>query len=239
MSAFDRSQRLSNLSLMYVNGKAVPKLDFLGTISIHDCEYFNVFRRYNNSYDIVLEDMYGDLHFHKDYTLRQSIQTVLCLSEEQMKNIHVLNMFSFKHQSEQVTSELVSMRWSEIQYRWYGMSLNLGGILNEYHSPSISNTISNVPHALKKESQIAYQFNGVKRQRLSDRFAKMEAASQTEEEEEEDVEEEEEDVEEEERMDPHDMTAIDEDDEEIEEDEEEEEEETDYLCLRSGMVYPK
>ena len=80
MSSFDRSQRLSNLSLMFVNGKLLPKLDFLGTISIHGCEYFNVFRRYNNSYEIVLEDFYGDLHFHKDYTLRQSIQSVLCLS---------------------------------------------------------------------------------------------------------------------------------------------------------------
>jgi len=249
MSAFDRSQRLSNLSLMFVNGKLLPKLDFLGTISIHDCEYFNVFRRYNNSYDIVLEDFYGDLHFHKDYTLRQSIQSVLCLSEEQMKNIHVLNMFSFKHQSEKVTSELVNMRWSEIQYRWYGMSLNLGGILNEYHSVSPS-----TPLRVQKESQIAYQFNGAKRQRLSDRFAKMEAASQTKEEseeedveeEEEDVEEEEEEEEEEERMDPHDSSAIEEDDEEeedeeeLEEDEEElEEEESNYVCLRSGITYFK
>ena len=179
MSAFDRSQRLSNLSLMFVNGKLLPKLDFLGTISIHGCEYFNVFRRYNNSYEIVLEDFYGDLHFHKDYTLRQSIQSVLCLSEEQMKNIHVLNMLSFKHQGEKVTSELVNMRWSEIQYRWYGMSLNLGGILKDFHQQAFPN--SPVPHqqeepqapqAPRTRAHVSQALlTSLQPQNLSDRFA--------------------------------------------------------------------
>jgi len=109
----------------------VFKLDFLGTISIHGREYFNVFRRYNNVYEFVFEDYHGELHYHKDYTVFQSIQRLLCLSDEQMRGLHVLNVYSIKHSGDPIISDsFLDMRWSAIQGNWYGLMMNLGGILD-------------------------------------------------------------------------------------------------------------
>uniref|UniRef100_A0A6C0DE99 Uncharacterized protein n=1 Tax=viral metagenome TaxID=1070528 RepID=A0A6C0DE99_9ZZZZ len=128
-----REQQLNLFSEIVINGKITRKLDFLGTVSIYGWQYFNVWRRYNNPYEIVLEDQNGDFYFHRDCTVRQSLQRILCLTNEQMKNIMTLEVIPFKTQSI-AHQNVVNVRWTEIQQRWCGASINLGGILEEFHA---------------------------------------------------------------------------------------------------------
>lgn len=125
-----RYSQLDTISQMWFNGRMTRKLDFLGTISIYDRHYFNVYRRYNNVYEIVLEDFAGDLHFHRDYTVRESIQRIMCLSDKDMMSIYTASAMSYKHRAE-VSEEVTSLRWTEIEHRWYAMDINLGGIPTE------------------------------------------------------------------------------------------------------------
>jgi hypothetical protein len=135
-----RNQNLQESSIIYVNGYLTNKLDFLGSISIHGRHYFNVFRRYNSAYEIVFEDYRGELHFHRDHTMFQSIQRLLCLTEEQMQGIHVISTFSFKHNGRPAISDsFLDMHWSAIQANWQGLIVNLGGIL-DYHSVGLTST---------------------------------------------------------------------------------------------------
>ena len=246
-----RAQKLQEISTFVVNGRPTYKLDFLGTISIHGHDYFHVLRRYNNVYEFVFEDYHGELHFHKDYTVVQSIQRLLCLSDEQMRDLHVLSVYSMKHNGAPAISDsFLDMRWSAIQGNWHGLMMNLGGILDyeetiishhedtiqensstmeeiharfnnqdeaidyclrtvdecrrdmdeirrEYETPEQKNTI-HFPDAPEKALKcIPYRQteggNGGKRQRLTDRFAKLEEEDQEEEEEEEEEEDQEED----------------------------------------------
>jgi hypothetical protein len=137
-----RIQKLQEISTFVVNGRPTYKLDFLGTISIHGRDYFHVLRRYNNVYEFVFEDYRGELYFHKDYTVAQSIQRLLCLSDEQMCNLHVLSVHSMKHNGAPTISDsFLDMRWSAIQGNWYGLMMNLGGILDYDSSESTEETI--------------------------------------------------------------------------------------------------
>jgi hypothetical protein len=130
-----RNNALDAMCEISLNGYTTKKLDFLGTIHIYGVHYFNVFRRYNSVYEIVLEDFHGDFHFHKDYTIRQSLQHILCLSDEQMEGIYTRYATSFKHGSCPMTSmhDAPNMHWSELQQQWQAAALDFGGILEEYH----------------------------------------------------------------------------------------------------------
>lgn len=137
-----RSHTLDTISeIIMPNGHVTRKLDFLGTIRVYGQHYFNVWRRYNNVYEIVIEDFVGDFHFHKDYTIRESIQKVLCLSDEQIHGVYTIDAVSFKHRAD-VSEDVTSMRWTEIEHRWYALDMNLGGILHDFHR-----VLSNVPVA--------------------------------------------------------------------------------------------
>lgn len=135
MSA-SRTRTLDTISeIILPNGHVTRKLDFLGTVSVYGQHYFNVWRRYNNVYEIVLEDFAGDFHFHKDYTVRKSIQKVLCLYDEQIRGIYTIDAVSFKHRAS-ISEDVTSMRWTEIEHRWYALDMNLGGILQDFHRVS-------------------------------------------------------------------------------------------------------
>jgi hypothetical protein len=128
-----RTHTLNTISeIMMPNGHVARKLDLLGMISVYGNHYFNVWRRYNNVYEIVIEDFAGDFHFHKDYTIRESIQKVLCLSNEQIHGMYTIDAISFKHRAD-VSEDVTSMRWTEIEHRWYALDLNVGGILHDFH----------------------------------------------------------------------------------------------------------
>ena len=130
-----RNNALDSMCEISLNGYTTKKLDFLGTIHIYGVHYFNVFRRYNSVYEIVLEDFHGDFHFHKDYTIRQSLQHILCLSNEQMEGLYTRHATSFKHGSCPMTSmhDAPNMHWSELQQQWQAAALDFGGILEDYH----------------------------------------------------------------------------------------------------------
>lgn len=128
-----RTRTLDTISeIIMPSGYVTRKLDFLGTIRVYGQHYFNIWRRYNNVYEIVIEDFSGDFHFHKDYTIRESIQKVLCLSDEQIRGIYTIEAISFKHRAD-VSEDVTSMRWTEIEHRWYALDMNLGGILHDFH----------------------------------------------------------------------------------------------------------
>lgn len=139
-----RSNTLETISeIMMPNGYLTRKLDFLGIVRIYGQHYFNIWRRYSNVYEIVIEDFSGDFHFHKDYTIRESIQKVLCLSDEQIRGIYTIEAISFKHRAD-VSEDVTSMRWTEIEHRWYALDMNLGGILHDFHRISNNDGMNDV-----------------------------------------------------------------------------------------------
>jgi hypothetical protein len=149
-----RAAYLDSLCEISVNGYVTRKMDFLGTVTICGRHYFNVFRRYNNVYEIVIEDLNGDYHFHKDYTVRQSLQRILCLSDEQMQDIHIHNVTSFKHNSCPLTmNDAPNMRWTEIQAQWQAAAMEFRGILEEYHALEIVGTKIELPELESPELQ--------------------------------------------------------------------------------------
>ena len=152
-----RNKALDAMCEISLNGYTTKKLDFLGTIHIYGVHYFNVFRRYNSVYEIVLEDFHGDFHFHKDYTIRQSLQHILCLSNEQMEGLYTRYATSFKHGSCPMTSmhDAPNMHWSELQQQWQAAALDFGGILEDYHRSceQIKNEVDPVLEGELEDSQ--------------------------------------------------------------------------------------
>lgn len=136
MSPVDHDQELEELSWMVVNGKVVKKLDLIAIIYIYDEEYFTVYRRYNSVYEIVIRDYNNDIYVRKDEPIYCSIQDILCLSDEQMENMRTVNAVSFKYNNKLDTNlyQLEKMLWTDIQMKWYGLVMNMNGILNEYYN---------------------------------------------------------------------------------------------------------
>jgi len=131
-----RNERLADLSKMIVDGNIVQKLDHIATISINSRFYFNVYRRYNSPYNIVVEDHNMDIYLHQDYTVRKSLQNVLCLTDYDAAHMYTWNATSFKHNGPipSLDMDIADMRWSEIQAKYHAVSVNFGGIF--YHIPS-------------------------------------------------------------------------------------------------------
>jgi hypothetical protein len=178
--SYSRTQYLDSISeIVLPTGHVTRKLDFLGTIRIYNQYYFNVYRRYNNVHEIVLEDFAGDFHFHKDYTVRQSLQKVLCLSDEQIHGLHTMDAVSFKHRSV-ISEEVTNMRWTEIENQWYALDMNLGGILKDFHQQAFPNSpvshqqeeAPQAPHAPRIRAHVSQTLlTSLQPTNLSDRFA--------------------------------------------------------------------
>jgi hypothetical protein len=134
-----RNERLAQLSQMVINGHIFHKLDNIATIFINTRFYFNVFRRYNSPYNIVLEDYNGDIHLHQDHTVRTSLKTVLCLPDFEASNIYTSNATSYKHNGPvlNMDKDIADMRWSEIHTQYHAINVNFGGIF--YSEPPILN----------------------------------------------------------------------------------------------------
>jgi hypothetical protein len=154
-----RDHTLASISeVMMPNGYLTRKLDFLGIVRVYGRHYFNVWRRYNNVYEIVIEDFVGDFHFHKDYTIRESIQKVLCLSDEQIRDVYTIEAVSFKHRAD-VSEDVTSMHWTEIEHRWYALDLNVGGIHRDFHRISNDDRKEDVDQASQTDSDILFEPN--------------------------------------------------------------------------------
>ena len=128
---YGRMHRFKELSMMYINGMPVSKLDYVAHISLHGgAPYFNVFRRYNSRYEFLLEDFNGDIHYHKDVTIRQSLQAILCLTDEQMATAVIVYATGFKMQT--LISLAIDTHWSELHREHHGAMITVEGILEDY-----------------------------------------------------------------------------------------------------------
>jgi hypothetical protein len=135
-SSYIRNNKLVELSQMVVNGQITFKLDFIAHISINSHYYFSVFRRYNNPYNIVIEDMAGDVYVHQDTTVRESLQNILCLNDEVVANMHTFEVFSYKHNGAAPTvwCDIADLKWTEIQSQFEAVNVEFRGILQDYHN---------------------------------------------------------------------------------------------------------
>ena len=136
-----RDTKLVELSQIVINGHVTFKLDFIANININNHYYFSVFRRYNSSFEIVIEDMTGDVYLHKDTTVRESLQNILCLSDEVAANVFTYDGTSYKHNGPipSMFCDIADLKWSEIQSMYQGVNVNFRGILEDF--PSLLNTV--------------------------------------------------------------------------------------------------
>lgn len=122
-----RIETLDRLGEIVIDGAITRKLDFLGTITIGGRHYFNVFRRYNSPYEIVVEDACGDFHCQRDHTVRESVKRILCITDEAIHGAYAEDTIAFKNQAP-IYENVMDMRWSEIQGRYAGIALRMDGV---------------------------------------------------------------------------------------------------------------
>lgn len=142
-----RNERLIDLSKMIINGEITYKIDHIATIHINGRHYFNVFRRYNSPYNIVIEDNNTDIYLHQDYTIRKSLQTVLCLPEYEAANIYTWNAVSYKHNGPipSISHDIADMRWTDVHSQYYGIDVNFGGIFQDEPPFEFHNVVVDPP----------------------------------------------------------------------------------------------
>lgn len=128
------SQNLLNLSYTVIHNSIQFKMDKIADVFIHGLPYFTVFRRYNSPYEIVLEDMKGETYVHKDQTMRESLQTVLCLSSQHASQMYTNSAHSYRHHAPvcPFATDLADLRWTDIQDLYGAVFVDFGGILLEF-----------------------------------------------------------------------------------------------------------
>jgi hypothetical protein len=124
MFGYRRAQHFQEISQSIMDGILMNKLDGIGIIRMNGKHYFNVFRRYNSAYEIVIEDLHEDYYYYKDMTPRESVSNVMCLSAECTFNLSILSATSMLH-SAPIHDHLLDMKWSEIVQKYSGVSLNI------------------------------------------------------------------------------------------------------------------
>lgn len=107
---------------MVINGVIVFKFDHISTVYINDRKYFDVFRRYNSDYNIVIKDYNEDIYLHKDYIVNESINTILCANN----NIYTLDAISYKHNGPvpSLYPDIANMRWTEVHEKYQKVDVN-------------------------------------------------------------------------------------------------------------------
>lgn len=131
-----RDQQLASLSQCAVNGQIVHKIDLIAIIRVCGVHYFNVYRRYNSVYEIVIEDSRSDMFLQTNGSVRTSLQQVLCLSQQDGFRMYSQDLYSFRHGGVPPTSSpaFENMTWSQVQDQWACVDVNLRGVLEEYHA---------------------------------------------------------------------------------------------------------
>jgi len=134
MSYEDRNQHLFQLSQVVVQDTIQYKLDKVADIYINGLFYFTVHRRYNSVYEYIIEYSNGDTYLQKDGTIRESLQSVLCLSEKDFKDMYTVYGFSYKHNSsiDTMVCDVVDLTWTYLAKKCGAVSLNLGGMLQDF-----------------------------------------------------------------------------------------------------------
>ncbi len=241
-----RNQKLMSLAQMSINGQVTHKLDQIASVYINEQPYFNVFRRYNSPYNIVIEDYTGDIYLRKDKTVRKSLKSVLCLSSDEINKMYTIAAASFKHNGPVPNDAYMipDMRWSELQGEYQAITVTFGGILDgnhriqqEYQEPDLlayyGQTQTNPSSSRKRPAEDSvdelFKNNAIVRPLFEHIFKKqymkdkVKEESIEQEEEDESIEQEEEEEEEEEEESDEQEKEEESDEQEEESDEQEEE----------------
>jgi len=117
-----RTGQLSRLGETMLDGKLVSKVDHIATIYMLNCKCYHVYRRYNSVYDIIIEDEAFKYVLQKDMTIRESIATLLHLSEAEQDTIQTHHVASFRHHTSVNSSGIMLLKWSEVQEIYLGIT---------------------------------------------------------------------------------------------------------------------
>jgi hypothetical protein len=144
----ERNQNLMRLSQLVVHDTIYYKLDKIAEISIHGMLYFTVYRRYNSVYEYILEYINGDYYLHKNGTVRESLQKVLSLSEEQIRQLYTHQAFSYKYNAmiETMSKDLADDTWYHIAKKYGAVSVDFRGVLDEFHHSVLKNEVVEEPY---------------------------------------------------------------------------------------------
>jgi hypothetical protein len=118
------------------NTVSKSKYDLIAIVHIFETEYYRIYRRYNDLYEIVIIDYLGALHYQtKDVTVSATLMNMLCL--DAMTDLVAINAHSFTHCSDTplLLSEIPYMTWVHIQKHWNSIYVNFSvpGYFNRYN----------------------------------------------------------------------------------------------------------
>lgn len=153
------NNELIELSKMVIGNEITYKLDKIATIYINGRYYFDIFRRYNSPYNIMIVDENDDVYLHQDHTIRKSLKTVMCLPDSESDKMYTSSATSYKHggPAPHMFCDIADMRWTAVQDQYEAVIVNFEGMFNDtplampftpliHHNPTI------VPNAPTKIS---------------------------------------------------------------------------------------
>ncbi len=130
-----RNTQLNRFGAMYLNGELIHKIDHIASVTVSGGKTFNVYRRYNSVYCIIIiEDTSFNYLIQRDMSIRQSIASALCLQEWEEYSIKCIHASSVKHNMLIPDPNLVVQRWSDIQDNYTGVTMLLAYKPDEYQS---------------------------------------------------------------------------------------------------------
>jgi hypothetical protein len=119
-----RTRHLTKLGEMILNDQIISKVDLIGSVSLTNGTYYNVYRRYNSYYDIIIEDVNLNYLIQADMTIRESIGSAIKLSETEINSMYSVSAMSFKHNITINDSEcIMDKKWSDIQTMFTGINV--------------------------------------------------------------------------------------------------------------------
>lgn len=141
------SEKITELSQMIVDGHIVNKIDHFATIYINNIPFYNIYRRYNSPYNIVIEDMASEIYLHQDYTIRKSLQQLLSLTSINASAIYMERGISYKHNGP-IQRDITDMKWTEVHSSYQSIFVNFEGMYTY-----INNTTNNT-NIVKSEVEV-------------------------------------------------------------------------------------
>jgi hypothetical protein len=129
-----RDQALYDLSLLHIRGDKLFKLDMVASIYLNGVKQLNVYRRYSNVYEFLLEDNYHTIHFQKDVRVMDSLHHLIGDLDDRA----TIHAYSHKHHGAFIHADdfhFETLRWSELHGRWQGGSIYIETPLEQWASP--------------------------------------------------------------------------------------------------------
>ena len=122
-----RIKHLIDISQMVIHGEITYKLNHIATIFVNGRNYFNIFRRYNSPYNIIIEDYNEDIYLRENNSIRTLLQSVMCLSDHDTNEMYTINAFSY-HNNGPIPSifpDILDSDCIDIHTRYQTISLSL------------------------------------------------------------------------------------------------------------------